>query len=201
MVLNGLPKSTEPGVDFKFQFHMAREQWEGQRPVISPVVNQIHVKPAGGFWTSTFTPQKQESSAWVEWCASESQDWITKFGYVLEVLETARIYSIESVGDLEKLLRDYDPVVWRSKNFELEDKYLNYELISKDFDGVHLTEDGQWRTRMSKPGLYGWDCESTLWFRDVFGEVVPYKGKFYRGELEVSQWQMYYFLNSVFAAV
>lgn len=167
---------------------MAHKAWEKERPVILPVVNQHHVKPAGGFWTSTFTPDKSEFSAWVEWCLSESSDWITEFGYVLEVLETARIYVIDNLVDLEKLLEDYEPLVWELKGMTWVDKYLNYELISKDFDGVHLTEEGQWRTRMSKPGLYGWDCESTLWFRDVFGKILPVTGKFYQGESEVSQW-------------
>lgn len=36
---------------------------------------------------------------------------------------------------------------------------------------MHLTSEGQWRTRMSSPSLYGWDCESTLFFRT---EVLEY---------------------------
>jgi len=49
---------------------------------------------------------------------------------------------------------------------------MDWERISKEYDAVMLTEDGQVHTRFSRPlSLYGWDCESTVWFRDVFESV------------------------------
>lgn len=50
------------------------------------------------------------------------------------------------------------------------------EAIAKKYDAVHLTSEGQWRTRHSTPNLYGWDCESTLWLRWKF-EKVEYIGE------------------------
>jgi len=49
---------------------------------------------------------------------------------------------------------------------------MDWEEIAKHYDGVMLTEAGQVHTRYSRPlSLYGWDCESTVWFRDVFEGV------------------------------
>ena len=49
---------------------------------------------------------------------------------------------------------------------------MDWEQISKEYDAVMLTEEGEIITRFSTPlSLHGWDCESTLWFRDVFESV------------------------------
>lgn len=42
-------------------------------------------------------------------------------------------------------------------------EYPDFELLAKHFDVIHLTENGQYETRLNHPDLYGWDCESSLW--------------------------------------
>ena len=54
---------------------------------------------------------------------------------------------------------------------------LDWEQIAREYDGVRMTNKRQWTTRMPRDikdmnlSLYGWDCESTLWFRDVFSKI------------------------------
>lgn len=53
-------------------------------------------------------------------------------------------------------------------------RWLKFSEMAKQFDGMHLTDNGQWATRLppfDSPNLYGWDCESTLWFRWAFDKV------------------------------
>jgi len=40
--------------------------------------------------------------------------------------------------------------------------YLDFEQLSKTYDAVWLTYNGERKTRYSNPDLYGWDCESVL---------------------------------------
>ena len=51
-------------------------------------------------------------------------------------------------------------------------RFLDYEKMAEQYDGIHLTEDGEARTRYMFPMTFcGWDCESTLWFRWKFDKV------------------------------
>lgn len=142
---------------------------------IRPVKNQHFVKPDWGLWTSTFNPEGKYASGWVEWCAGEMPEWIVDMhAFLLTVSPTARVYTIDSLGDLVSLVSKY-PLktdIPQLKQFE----WIDWEAVSRDYDGVYLTDEGQWATRFSTPSLYGWDSESTLWFRNVFTKVVPYEG-------------------------
>ena len=136
--------------------------------IINKVVNDRFIKPIGGFWTSTF---RNNSSDWLDWCTSNGgfslQLGINK-GILLEVLPTAKILVIDCVEDLREVAKKYElKTVLLGSSFCC----LDFEKIKDDFDGVNLTEKGQQDTRFSHPSLYGWDCESTLWFRDVFKVV------------------------------
>lgn len=139
-------------------------------PIFRPIKNDNFIKPKGGIWTSTYTPKKKYLSAWYEWCAIEIPGWIEPpcYFYILYPKDTAKIYTINSYEDLEKLHQNGfgHTLVFL--------KYLDFEKIAKVYDAIHLTAKGQWRTRLSIPySLYGWDCESTLWFRDVFEKITP----------------------------
>lgn len=137
---------------------------------IRPVANLPHPRnkpePGTGFWTSTYDGQR---SAWIEWC--ETEGWGAPdppnlwHGWILRPSPEARILIIDSMTDL----------LYLHERFGLHSgQYLDgfdFEVLSQSVDGLHLTDDGQWATRLppvALPNLYGWDCESTLWFRDVF---------------------------------
>jgi len=120
----------------------------------------------GGLWTSTFI--QGNYSGWVEWCLSE-QFGNPEKGWILTPLASAKVYTIDGVSDLEDLLILY-PLI---KADLYPYRYLDFESISLNYDAIHLTEEGQVKTRFSSPiNLYGWDCESTLWFRWAFKKNV-----------------------------
>lgn len=144
------------------------------------------VKPerAGGLWTSTFDIETKNQ--WVEFRTRESFEvpldgkWR---GYILTPKKKARIYVIDSLSDLLRLLDKYPYNPYKENSFIRWGVtiYPDFEAISKDYDAIHLTQEGQWATRMTEPNLYGWDFESTLWFRDCFTHATPVSFKTEKG--------------------
>lgn len=122
-------------------------------------------KPEFGFWTSSYI---NGSTDWLRWCQEESwcepteQNW-----FLLGVKRGARICHIDSLDDLVELLARYPS---GHSSWSLG-PVLDFERLATDFDGLHLTENGLWATRMTAPNLYMWDAESTLWFRWCFSKV------------------------------
>jgi len=127
-------------------------------------------KPTGGLWTSTFRLETNDSD-WIEWCRSEMPDWETETKWALYPTP-ARILEIDTLEDCEKLYASYG-VGWDPDAFNLGT--INFEKMLLDYDAVHLTAKGQAETRLTRPSLYGWDCESTLWLRWMFEKVEAIK--------------------------
>lgn len=132
--------------------------------------NGPRVKPLGGIWTSTLN--EDGSCGWLEWCRAEewgiSSD--TKM-WALTPTDDVSVLTIDTLDDLHELLEEFerdDGVVRYPR-----DRYLDYERIASEteHDGVRVTRNGQRETRLSRPGLYGWDAESTVWFEWVFTDV------------------------------
>lgn len=123
-------------------------------------------------WTSTYLGQ--QGSGWCQWCLSEEFDCDRdKAEFPLWTLETdpaARVLEIASYADLESVCKTYPHRRdWEWRGNRHYDLYPDWKRIAEDFDAVHMTDDGQWATRLTHPlNLYGWDCESTLWFRWAF---------------------------------
>lgn len=140
----------------------------GNKPkqeLVKPIANnEFGFKAYGGLWTSSYENGKSE---WVDWC--ESIQFFTtdnRDGWLLVPKEDARILEIDSLFQLKSVYSNY------GENLEGGNPTLNFEAISLDYDGIHLTSNGQWETGFSLPyNLYGWDCECTHWFRWVFDEV------------------------------
>lgn len=120
-------------------------------------------KPYDAFWTSTLVAG---SSAWADWCREEAyQDVDAMYWHQLTPSPAARIYVIDTLADLAALVEAYPSTVCGYT-------YPDWAAVSRDYDGVHLTGSGQVATRFSRPyNLYGWDCESTAWFRWVFTDA------------------------------
>ena len=131
--------------------------------LIQPIRNIGWVKPNGGIWTS---PQ-DATFGWREWCASERfREGMDTQEFTLIPRPDARVAVIDSLADLEHLIALYPAVDVIGK------PVLDFEAMARDFDGLWLTEEGQWRTRMTTPNLYGWDMECLLFFRWVFDSVA-----------------------------
>jgi len=130
-----------------------------------PVTN-YGMKPCGGIWTSTYLDEGV--CGWVQWCLDGSPDWVErKPGWLLEP-RVADIYVIDSYSNLFELARLY------GKEFTHYVHSLDFEAMRRDgIEAIHLTEAGQYSTcqRLDGWNLYGWDCESTIWFNWCFERV------------------------------
>lgn len=139
---------------------------------VKPVKN-MYRKPFGGFWTSTYTPNEEHCSEWIEWMCYEMPEWATGNCYILEPEENIKVYEVDDADDLEKLFEKY-PLKIMDKYFDVD-----WEKACEDYDAIHLTSRGQWDTRYKTPtygsklNLYGWDSESTLWCRPRFKNTAP----------------------------
>lgn len=125
-----------------------------------------HTKPTGGLWTSTW--DEDAGSGWTRWCDEEQFRGPQHEVWLLTPDPEARVYTVDNYTHLERLHRMYGVA-------PLDYPTLRWEYIAERYDAVHLTEDGQWRTRLTRPySLYGWDCESTVWLRWSFTAVERY---------------------------
>lgn len=143
----------------------------GKQPKASLVVPVVNggprgIKPdSGGLWTSHYNSGRR-GSKWKDFSTWRPSSG----GWVLHPRK-AKIFVINSHDDLLELLDDYGrpsslpPELAQALG---ETKLIDFEALSKDFDALHLTDEGQHKTRMTRPNLYGWDVESTLWFRWKF---------------------------------
>ena len=129
-------------------------------------------KPRGGLWTSTYDPIY--GSAWVCWCvAYRYNEPFDLHWTVLSIPKSARIAVIDSKADLARFIEQH-PRILRGR------KGLDFERLSTEYDGLHLTNEGYLKTRSTRSGplLGGWDCESTLWFRWIFSDWREVKPEF-----------------------
>lgn len=118
-------------------------------------------KPSGCFWTSSYLDMynKIPNSDWTYWVKMEEFDEYNKF-FLITPKNNLRIYEIDSIEDIMLAPLIYDEFKFR--------KSINYKLLSKHFDGVHLTLHGSvvLHSYYSKTynNMNAWDVESTSWF-------------------------------------
>lgn len=149
---------------------------------IQPVTDSGFIKPHGGLWTATLTVDADEvvvDTSWASWCRSEGFANPTAPVTVVIPDRDATVYVIDTVADLKALEEAfYHPsplgvAMWPQ---------LSWERVATELDSIWLTDAGQWATRFSQPGLYGWDCETVLWLKPRFtvgatvtlGQEVPW---------------------------
>lgn len=125
-------------------------------------VENSYMKPLGGLWSSTYTPNQKYPSEWVEWCNIESFNLERlKLGLTFEFKKNVKIFKIDNGNDLTILEKKFGHfAIDEPLNF-FKIKSLNFEEACKYFDVIYLTSTGQIKTRYLQPvNLYGWDCES-----------------------------------------
>lgn len=133
---------------------------------IDPVRNTDPVaKPEGGLWTSSL---RNGTSAWVDWVRREnySPHPISEIEvWRLEPVNDPNLYVIDSLEDFQLLLSKH------GLNDDTLFNAIDYEEVADDYDGIWVTKKGQAETRFSEPSLYGFDCESTIWFDWCFENI------------------------------
>ena len=134
----------------------------------TPVSNYSFIKPKGGLWTSTWQGEPKVSG-WAEWCRSESFSAGDHRVWLLTPKADACIAVVAEMADLKALLLRYPLSLGKAYDHIFQP--LDFERMAQDYDGMHLTDSGQWATRLTEPNLYGWDCESTCWFQWAFDRV------------------------------
>jgi hypothetical protein len=150
---------------FSTQVHFSKRGQAPSPALLTPLSNSFN-KPQGGFWTSTYLGQPA-ISAWAETCRRE--ELIDDFPdtYLLTVDPSARVLEIDGLETLRALMAQYP---YHKSGYEVN-SFLDYEALAREYDGLHLTKDGQATTNYTKPTLMGWGCESTVWTRWVFREI------------------------------
>jgi hypothetical protein len=146
-------------------------------------------KPKGGFWTSTYTPNKKYDSDWEEFLNTSFLDVKDnlKKRILVRPLNSSKVLQIESSEDMKNLFKKYgydwqllnkmglsiDDVKPDTKKPNKRNKFIkklkeinsikkgkiNWEDVKKDYDGVRL---------INPDLLKDWGVESTVWFRNVF---------------------------------
>ena len=144
------------------------------QPQVRAVQNDRNAlaKPRGGLWTSTY--DRNYGSAWVCWCVAYRYNEPLDLNWtVLSVPKSARLAVIDTRADLAALIERF-PRTLRGR------RGLDFERVSAEYDGLHLTNEGYLSTRSKRSGsaLVAWDCESTLWFRWIFREWHEVKPDF-----------------------
>lgn len=134
-----------------------------QEHLWNPIKNRNFMKPIGGLWTSTFLPDG--TSDWSRWCVDNDFLDVNAIGkWLLTPSPNAILYIVENPEDIAAICKG------QSQRFSFATP--DFEELMTRYDGITLTKQGQRNTRFSMPhSFYGWDCESTIWFRWMFDDV------------------------------
>lgn len=141
-------------------------------------------KPTAALWTSTLKKSQIKkdghtyyTSDWNEWVINNQSTWTSDWGYVYYVKPNARILTMNSFHDAERIYKLYAALSNQAVKFDRDSYFgpaeqmkINYPWseIAKHWDGIHGGH------HYSDPFFYGWDCESTAWFDP---SILTYKGK------------------------
>jgi hypothetical protein len=139
----------------------------GAEPVeagMEPVHNIVWHKPGGGMWTSTRLGPS--TSSWTLWCAA-SEFANPGTYWKLTPGENAVVAVIETDADYAAFIAAYQVPANTAADLGWLSPAIDFEALAADgIDGLHVADTGIRR-------MYGYDCESTVWFRWTFTDVTP----------------------------
>lgn len=120
---------------------MKPQLFVGQKPTkekMNPIRNnQPYIsKPLGGLWTSTY---ENESSDWLAWCDEADFHKPNTEQWLLTPKEDVNLLVIDCYKDLEYLIERYTEPFKELPSLLI----YNYEMMTKHYDGVHLTQKGE----------------------------------------------------------
>ncbi len=140
-----------------------------------------NTKPRRTLWTSTSVTTR--ASSWLQYfpVSGEVGRWDPPYPrWRLEVLPAARVYEIHGPESWNNLCLAYPAPSCMAYPTCRPDSLVepDWQAVSQDWDGVHLsigglltTERVRWGTPGTQTHLFGWSVESTAWLRWVFGRA------------------------------
>lgn len=125
------------------------------------------IKPLGGLWCCP-----TNTNQWFDFVENEMPERNNTDNFKFTLDKKSKIYTIDTLYDLTNLIgwgytykRDvwYDETIW-----------IDYEKLSRYYDGIFLTDNGQYETRMpsGNMNLYGWDIESLIIFNQTIINLI-----------------------------
>lgn len=133
-----------------------------------PIENQsaFFNKPMGGYWANEFGTKNYN---WIQWCTDagffenkpkEYRTISTRF----YLKRNARVITIDNRRDLIETINSYR---MSNKYKDETPKYaIDYELLQKDYDVIHVTQRACWECRYPFSNKYGhlnvWDIDTYL---------------------------------------
>lgn len=138
-----------------------RPQSEKLKPISSL---KTPIKPHGGMWTSSYTPDCEYDCDWIRWSSVEEYK-CGRHKWLMYPEDNLNILVIDSESDLNSIKSRYKKnsqtdIPWTNN----DNTAIDFKSISGDFDAIRLTKNGLKDTRFSNLGFYGWDCECVLSF-------------------------------------
>ncbi|MFC1443579.1 hypothetical protein ABUW04_35615 [Streptacidiphilus sp. N1-10] len=167
MELNGMDLTSLPPLVFAFR--------EGASDGFAKVANlETLIRPEGGLWTS---PRSPTGSAWTDFLEAPDEVGLPSVhagkytGFVaVEVPADARIYMVDTMEDLDRLVATY-PL---KPGTRMHGTAPDWETMANDgWDAVYVSEagiaaNGQRIPGIGRPSLAQWDCASVLWLNETF---------------------------------
>lgn len=171
---------------------LEKQVWVGHNIDDSPDPSEVYsvdgrlrrpVKPTGGMWTSTYTPEAEFDCDWISWCVDVDYKGLGSHKWLLEPKDDLNLLVVNNIQDLEEIAERFEKDTYLGRpSSELPEVVLNFGKMAEEYDGVHLTRQGvsetnPLTTEKDEPDLRGWDCECTLHFRwnwtnvEYIGEV------------------------------
>lgn len=130
--------------------------------VINNSVNQFD-RPTGGLWSCVFNENDEYKSQWVKFCCFNMNEWLTEKCVKFKLKEDARILVLNSYEKVKSLASEYPRNVnevksdevksdeiksdevesdeTKSNLFDLDKKYVDFEKLSADYDGIFVDFD------------------------------------------------------------
>lgn len=139
-------------------------------------------KPSGGLWTS---PQ-DTTFGWCEWTRNEMPGW---HGDAWVAQGSDNLLRLATIGEYDALMKDFG---CDTPLGSMTLRGLDYAKLAEHYDGLWMPTDAlSWdggiassfaltdrltsyvNLNIIEHGLYGWDCETVLWFRWTFRAWTP----------------------------
>ena len=126
-----------------------------------PIKNLDWIKPEGGLWSSPVNSKW----GWKNWCIEQEFN-IERLSTSFQFTFKGKAFVINGVKDSSNLpwkpRKGFNEALLQKESF-LFSRFIDFELLSKKYDGIFLTGKGEAKTRLiDKYSLYGWDCECLL---------------------------------------